>query len=126
MKIIFIGLLCFSIVLLIISFFKKDRVSKLEEDLEQLSLTYMQDLYQLKRKIKVLEEEMLIDGDLSTSVDFSMIKPIPVKRPVNEILKNQVLSLYNQGLSLDQIAKQSTLSKDEIIGIIENSRVKGY
>ncbi|WP_153123471.1 hypothetical protein [Peribacillus tepidiphilus] len=126
MKIIFIGLLCFSIVLLIISFFKKDRVSKLEEDLEQLSLTYMQDLYQLKRKIKVLEEEMLIDGDLSTSDDFSMIKPIPVKRPVNEILKNQVLSLYNQGLSLDQIAKQSTLSKDEIIGIIENSRVKGY
>jgi hypothetical protein len=125
-KIIFIGLLCFSIVLLIISFFKKDRVSKLEEDLEQLSLTYMQDLYQLKRKIKVLEEEMLIDGDLSTSDDFSMIKPIPVKRPVNEILKNQVLSLYNQGLSLDQIAKQSTLSKDEIIGIIENSRVKGY
>lgn len=74
----------------------------------------------------MLEEEMLIDGDLSTSVDFSMIKPIPVKRPVNEILKNQVLSLYNQGLSLDQIAKQSTLSKDEIIGIIENSRVKGY
>ncbi|WP_374721660.1 hypothetical protein [Peribacillus tepidiphilus] len=126
MKIIFIGLLCFSIVLLIISFFKKDRVSKLEEDLEQLSLTYMQDLYQLKRKIKVLEEEMLIDGDLSTSDDFSMIKPIPVKRPVNEILKNQVLSLYSQGLSLDQIAKQSTLSKDEIIGIIENSRVKGY
>ncbi len=74
----------------------------------------------------MLEEEMLIDGDLSTSDDFSMIKPIPVKRPVNEILKNQVLSLYNQGLSLDQIAKQSTLSKDEIIGIIENSRVKGY
>jgi hypothetical protein len=125
-KIIFIGLLCFAIVLLIISFFKKDRVSKLEEDLEQLSLTYMQDLYQLKRKIKVLEEELLIDGDLSTSDNLSRIKPIPAKRPINEILKNQVLSLYSQGLSLDQIAKQSTLSKDEIIGIIENSRVKGY
>ncbi|MCM3674112.1 hypothetical protein M3699_09485 [Peribacillus simplex] len=34
-----------AIVLLIISFFGTDKVAKLEEDLEQMTLTYMQDIH---------------------------------------------------------------------------------
>ncbi|WP_163103403.1 hypothetical protein [Peribacillus alkalitolerans] len=122
MGIVFIVLLVVAITLLLLSLFSKDRVSKLEEDLEQLSLTYMQDVYQLKRKMKVLEEELLIQ-EPSMSV-----QPVrnQKKGSVNEILKSQVISLYNQGLSLQQIERQSTLSQDEIIEIIEDSRGKGF
>ncbi|WP_108670795.1 hypothetical protein [Peribacillus acanthi] len=119
---VFIGLLVVAIVLLSLSFFSKDRVTKLEEDLEQLSLTYMQDVYQLKRKMNVLEEELLIQ-EPSTSVQPARHQK---KGPVNQILKSQVISLYNQGLSLQQIEKQSTLSQDEIIEIIEDVRGKDY
>jgi hypothetical protein len=120
--IIIIGLFVVAIVLLLLSFFSKDRVSKLEDDLEQLSLTYMQDVYQLKRKMKVLEEELLIQEPVSTVPPVRYQK----KAPINEILKSQVISLYNQGLSLQQIERQSTLSQDEIIEIIEDVRGKGY
>ncbi|MBR8645378.1 hypothetical protein KEH51_18020 [[Brevibacterium] frigoritolerans] len=38
------------LLILIISFFGKAKVAKLEEDLEQMTLTYMQDIYQLKEE----------------------------------------------------------------------------
>ncbi|MDM5313345.1 hypothetical protein [Peribacillus frigoritolerans] len=57
METLIVLLFSLAIVLLIISFFGKDKVAKLEEDLEQMTLTYMQDIYQLKKKVKILEEE---------------------------------------------------------------------
>ncbi|GEN31094.1 cell division protein FtsL [Cerasibacillus quisquiliarum] len=51
-----------AIVLLILSLFMKDRIDDLENQVEQLSISNMQDTYQLKKKIKVLEEEILSDG----------------------------------------------------------------
>lgn len=59
MEYVIIGLLSFAILLLIISFLGKDRVKVLEEQVDQLSLTVMQETYVLKKKIKVLEEELL-------------------------------------------------------------------
>ncbi len=40
----------------------KDKIEDLENQVEQLSLSTMQDTYQLKKKIKVLEEEILSDS----------------------------------------------------------------
>ncbi len=67
---ILIGLTGFSSCLFILSFFMRDRTKKLEEDLEQLSLSLMQDTYQLKRKIRVLEEEFLIVSGGSPTLYF--------------------------------------------------------
>ncbi|MFD1450349.1 MULTISPECIES: hypothetical protein [Oceanobacillus] len=47
------------IVLFILSFFINDRLEEVESQLEQLSITTMQDTYQLKKKVSVLEEELL-------------------------------------------------------------------
>lgn len=118
MNTLLISLLSLAILLFIAAFFKKDRISKLEEDLEQLTLTHMQDIYLLKKKIKILEEEFLVE-DLPVSPILSEKKKQQV--PINEILKNQVLSLYQQGLSLNQISTQSTLSTETITEIIEES-----
>lgn len=45
--------------LLILSYFMNDRLEELETQLEQFSITTMQDTYQMKKKIKILEEELL-------------------------------------------------------------------
>ncbi|MCY9140293.1 hypothetical protein [Peribacillus frigoritolerans] len=64
METLIVLLFSLAIVLLIISFFGKDKVAKLEEDLEQMTLTYMQDIYQLKKKVKILKEEFVIQATL--------------------------------------------------------------
>jgi hypothetical protein len=69
MQYMIIGLFSFAILLLILSFFKRDKVKDLEEQVEQLSLTIMQENYQIKKRIKILEEELLFhDEDLQKTL----------------------------------------------------------
>ncbi|MES1038259.1 hypothetical protein [Peribacillus simplex] len=125
METLIILLFSLAIVLLIISFFGKDKVAKLEEDLEQLTLTYMQDIYQLKKKVKILEEEFVIQDEPVPPVKIKSTVKSNDSEPIHEILKSQVLSLYSQGLSLDQIARQSSLTKEQTIAVIEQQRLRG-
>lgn len=125
METLIVLLFSLAIVLLIISFFGKDKVAKLEEDLEQMTLTYMQDIYQLKKKVKILEEEFVIQDDPVPPVkDQSTVTSNDIE-PIHEILKSQVLSLYSQGLTLDQIARQSSLTKEQTLSVIEQQRMRG-
>ncbi|WP_080874612.1 hypothetical protein [Oceanobacillus timonensis] len=54
-----LAVIVIGIVLFILSFFINDRLEEVESQLEQLSITTMQDTYQLKKKVSVLEEELL-------------------------------------------------------------------
>lgn len=122
METLIILLFSLAIILLALSFFTKDKTAKLEKEMEQMTLTYMQDMYQLKKKVKILEEEFMIPDEqppysaeqISDSWD----------EPVHEILKSQVLSLYKQGLSIDQISKQSSLTKEQTLSVIEQYRIR--
>jgi hypothetical protein len=125
METLIILLFSLAIVLLIISFFSKDKVAKLEEDLEQITITYMQDIYQLKKKVKILEEEFVIQDDPVPPVKTKSLVTSNEVEPIHEILKSQVLSLYSQGLSLDQIARQSSLTKEQTMSVIEQQRLQG-
>lgn len=127
METLIILLFSLAIVLLIISFFGKDKVAKLEEDLEQMTLTYMQDIYQLKKKVKILEEEFVIPDEPVPPEKVKSTSTVNSNdsEPIHEILKSQVLSLYSQGLSLDQIARQSSLTKEQTIAVIEQQRLRG-
>ncbi|MBS4176338.1 hypothetical protein [Lederbergia citrea] len=119
MDLIVIILLCLSTLLFIISFFQTDKVKVLEKEVEQLSMDVLQEHFLINKKLKVLEEELLMDQDLFEAIPNQM-SPEP-----NEILKNQVLALYNQGLDLHQISKQSSLPIKTITMII-NSRQDTY
>jgi uncharacterized protein YoxC len=57
-----VSILIVAVVLFVLSFFMNDRLEELENQVEQLSITTMQDTYQMKKKVKVLEEELLSDG----------------------------------------------------------------
>ncbi|MDR7072743.1 hypothetical protein [Fictibacillus barbaricus] len=54
------GLLIIGVVLLILSF-RKNRETSVETQLENFSIQLMKEVYQIKKKIKVLEDEMMIN-----------------------------------------------------------------
>lgn len=54
-----IAILIVGVVLFLLSYFMNDRIEELETQLEQFSITTVQDTYQMKKKIKILEEELL-------------------------------------------------------------------
>ena len=102
-------------------------MAKLEEELEQVTLTNMQDIYQLKKKVSILEEELLIQDQPSyySSHASQSSSSNTQSVAINEIIKNQVLALHRQGCSLEQIEKQSTLTKEQIMEVIKEQRLRG-
>ncbi|GIN85478.1 hypothetical protein J6TS2_18640 [Heyndrickxia sporothermodurans] len=113
MSTLIILLLILSILLFIVSFFQKDQTSNLKKEMDDLSMNLYQETYQINKKIKVLEEELLVDDQMMKKELSKSTKPI-----VNEILKNQVIALFKQGLSVEQIAKQSALAQSEVKNVI--------
>jgi len=61
MEYILFVLVIIGLIILILSFFKRDSVKQLEEQIEGTSITMMQELYKVKKKIRLLEEEMMIE-----------------------------------------------------------------
>lgn len=126
MDFIIIALLIISVLLLVFSFFKKDRITELEKNIEELSIKHIQDLYQLKKKISILEEELLIQETRSGPIAKEKVtKDTNNPSKISDILKNQVLSLYQQGLSIEEIAQRSTLSQGEIFTLLQNIKSRG-
>lgn len=54
------GLLLVGIILLILSF-RKNRENSVETQLENFTIQLMKEIYQIKKKLKVLEDEMMIN-----------------------------------------------------------------
>ncbi|OMP67674.1 helix-turn-helix domain-containing protein [Domibacillus epiphyticus] len=104
-----IGLAASGAGFIILSFFMKDKQRKLEKDLEELSMQVLQEHYQLNKKLKIIEEELLISDPTPSTIKTS---------PVNQIIQNQVVALYNQGIDLQQIAGQSSLTVDQVKKIL--------
>ncbi|RLQ98224.1 hypothetical protein [Falsibacillus albus] len=115
MEIILFGLSGFAFILFILSFFLKDRTKLIEKELEELSLTFFQENYQIKKRMKILEEEIMVTGN---PISFKSPERSTNKRNINEIIRNQVLHLYRQGLEREQIAAQSSLSLAEVNEIL--------
>ncbi|MFB1080668.1 hypothetical protein [Jeotgalibacillus sp. JSM ZJ347] len=98
------------LILFIISFFLKDHSKEAEEELQELSMNLYQELSQLKKRTKALEEELMIEP----APGQKKAKP----KQINEILINQVLSLHKQGMKPDQISALSSLHIDDVRQIL--------
>jgi hypothetical protein len=116
MEYAFIALLVCSLGLMILSFFRKDKVKELENKLEQLSLQFIQETYLLKKKIIILEEELL-----QTEMDpISFTKSDTVKQ--NSMTQSEkVLSLYKSGLTVEQISNIVSLSIEDVRLLLSQS-----
>lgn len=105
-----IALFSLSILLFIVSFVKKDRNKEVETQIENFSITLMQEIYQLKKKIKVLEEEILIGQD-DRYFTNSQDRMITYDR-------DKILALYEDGHSLEEIEEITGLSIEKIQEIL--------
>lgn len=56
---VIITVIVVAVVLFVLSYFMDDKIAQIESDVEQLSITTMQETYQMKKKLKILEEELL-------------------------------------------------------------------
>ncbi|MEK4486472.1 hypothetical protein MHH81_12900 [Psychrobacillus sp. FSL H8-0484] len=102
------------ILLIVISFFVKDSSKKVETEVEELSFTLYQETSAIKRRLKVVEEELMIE-----STKLTIPKKAPIKKPIiHEIIKNQVLELHKQGYSLKDISIRSSLTVEEVKSVV--------
>jgi len=111
MDIISLIIMIVGIILIVLSFFIKDSNKKTEKEVEELSFSFYQETSALKRRIKIIEEELMIDQG----------KPLPRAKAapvIHEILKNQVLELHKQGYTLEEISVRSSLTIEQIKTVI--------
>lgn len=128
-----IGILC-----IVVSFFLRDSSKKLEQDIEDLSISIYQETNSLKKRLKIIEEELLLESNFTvkpkatnrSSIQAYMqaaqvarskqANPANNTQQINEILISQVIQLNKQGYPVEEISKMSTLSKDQILSILNN------
>ncbi|WLV23564.1 hypothetical protein QR721_07825 [Aciduricibacillus chroicocephali] len=110
----FITIGIIAIVLIILSFFMNDRIKELEKQFEQFSIGAMQDTYQIRKKIKLLEEEMLLDNFQKPAMSGTTNR-----KPT---ILQDVLSFYEQGFSFEEIARRTSLSASDVQDIIRTNR----
>ncbi|WP_391116062.1 hypothetical protein [Psychrobacillus sp. L3] len=101
------------IILIIVSFFVKDSVKKMETEMEDLSFTLYQETSALKRRLKMVEEELLMEP-----TNIALPAKQKTKSVIHEIIKSQVLELHKQGYSLPEISKRSSLTVEEVKSVI--------
>ena len=135
------------LVFIILSFFFKDSSNKTEKDLEELSISIYQETNSIKRRLKIVEEELLLEPNFKVQAPNAQVKPSPMDtfqqvagqvkaaqamrqqqaatstKPVHSILVSQVIELNKQGLSIEEISKRSTLTPEQIQGILSNGGV---
>lgn len=105
-----------SIVLIGISFFQRDNVKELEQELDHLQLSAMQEIYKLKKKMRVVEEELL-QNDTPLKDDTKSFSNDELNTP-------RILTKYRQGMSLEALALSEGTSVEEIRSIVDkNERV---
>lgn len=112
MSTVIILLFGFSLLLFLLSIFRKDPYKELKDEVDQLTMQQVQEIYQLKQRLKILEEELLVSDDHFTRVPKDT-------REIHEIIKSQVLALAQQGKSIEQIASQSSLTKEDVYSILQ-------
>lgn len=111
---VLITLIAVAVVLFILTFFMSDKFDDLESQVEQLSISSMQDTYQLKKKIKILEEELLTDDMSSDATQSGRTDDKPM-------LIQKVIALNEHGYTTEAISERTALSSNDIQAILKNN-----
>lgn len=138
-------LMIVGILLIIASFFFKNNAKKVEQDVEELSISIFQETNNLKRRLKIVEEELLLEPEFqvkSPSAQNNTILNPKIQqvmqtvqqaaqtskagqtatqtKPIHQIIISQVLELNKQGLSVADISIRSNLTEEQVRQVIAN------
>ena len=112
-------LISIGLITLIASFFLGNQTGKYSDELEKVSISLHQETSVLKKRLKAVEEELMIStSPLSLGGQNSL-----TEKPVHEIIVNQILSLNTQGFSVDEIAKRSSLTNGQVLTVLRSKGV---
>ncbi|WLR43948.1 hypothetical protein LC087_07520 [Bacillus carboniphilus] len=114
MGIVIALLLITSIAIIGFSYTQRDNLKEMEQEIEHLSLSSMQEIYKMKKKMRVFEEEILSSG-----IDLSN-KATP-KTSIDFYTQNLILDEYEKGESIEEISKTTNTPVEEIKLIINKS-----
>lgn len=119
------------IVIIIFSFFLRDSSNKLEKDVEELSISIFQETNALKRRIKIVEEELMLEPEFQVTPNTHRkvqkqpkeSQQLPVQaqqsfKPIHDIIISQVIQLNKQGLSIPDISIRSNLTEAQVLQVL--------
>ncbi|GEN57390.1 hypothetical protein GCM10012290_11260 [Halolactibacillus alkaliphilus] len=106
-----IVLLAVSIIIILLSFFMNDRFKQLEQQIEQLSLSQIQESYQLNKKVKILEEELL---PRTEDFDFTSHE--------KSALTKRIETLFNNGHSIKDISRMTNINEYDVEQVLHSLR----
>jgi|SRR5690625_853201 len=121
MGFVFLTLLIVAIALYVSSYFMSDKIDQLEEQFEQFSISSMQDTYQMKKKIKILEEELLTQDITLAQSEIAASPEIDVNISDKPLLIQKIYHLHQQGYSVEDIAEQTDLNNHDIKTILKHN-----
>lgn len=114
MELTIILLLVFGIISFIASFFT-GRQSK--NDIEQISISLHNETSRLHKRLKVIEEELMI------GVGTIPAESNKQNNNIHEIIVNQIYSLHAQGYAVHEIAARSSLTEQDVISVLQKRGV---
>lgn len=98
-----VGILC-----IIISFFLKDKTIKLEKEIEDLSINIYQETNSMKRRLKIVEEELLLDHNFQVKPSTNVVASKPTQQqPIQTGQKQDPMTTFKQVAAQVQ-AQQAT------------------
>lgn len=97
-----------AVILFILSFLKKDTI-KVEQQMEQLTSTFGDEISQIQMKIRNLE----IDAEIMAQ-EAGLLTGSSEQR----LLLHEVLDLYKRGYSMDSIATKKNQTTDEVVRML--------
>jgi len=98
-----------AVVLLAISYKQTRKIAKDEQQIERVSLAFMDEVHQLQQQIRNLEMDTEIIAQETGIFNGS---------PEQRLLVREILDLHRRGYSLDSIASKTQLSKNEVKAIL--------
>ncbi|TMW74122.1 response regulator transcription factor [Alteribacter natronophilus] len=115
-----------SALLFLLSFARKDPSKEMEKQLENFSISLMKEMYQLKKKVNVLEEEHMIangtrEAAAASLEDYSFEEKQSAssqthsgEQPSRQLTRDDVLALYEEGYSVKAISEETYRTEQEI------------
>ncbi|MDQ0244446.1 hypothetical protein J2S09_002012 [Bacillus fengqiuensis] len=120
---VIVVLIAIAIIVYLLSFFKHSKIEALEKQVEQLSLSMMQETYQLKKQIKALQEELMMDNFQSPRRESTPARSIVIDKTLP--VHNQIIHFHKEGYSIQEIAKHTSLPLEEVRLIIQQQHWGG-
>ncbi|UTR09404.1 hypothetical protein MM300_16090 [Evansella sp. LMS18] len=106
-----VSLLGAGCLLILVSLLQKDSAKEVEKQVENVSIQLMQEMYQLRKKVSLLEEEHMLSTPVHKAEDTM---------DEQSMSRDYVLSLHEEGLSVADIAGMTQYSEEEIENILAN------